>query len=490
MLNERTESPLYPIVNPRSVAFFGASNNYTSMGTTQLTVLKALGYEGAVYPVHPREETVLGYKAYRNVADLPEVPDLAVLVLPTTIVSDVLDECGRKGIRHAIVISGGFREVGGEGVALEKQLLETARKHNIRFLGPNCIGAVNSHHKFNTTFHRYECKAGFIGMASQSGSFITQMFDYLSLFGLGFSTGFSVGNEANIDIVDCMEYLALDPDTKVIGLYIEGIRRGRAFIETARAIAPKKPIVAFYVGGSEEGKRAGFSHTGALAGPDRLYDGVFRQSGIIRASSIEELFDMCWALGTCAPLKGPEIIIQTHSGGPGAAAADACGREGLKLPPLHEQTRDRLKNLIPHTASTNNPVDLTFNKNPLDYFSTIPKALLDDPNTFGLLIYLLMPLMTVRQVIQDSGVPADKVEEQTTLIVRVQAESVARLLRGGEKPLVGYSFHSRDDLFVREAQDAGIPVLPSPTRAARAMGALLHYGRLREKIRKGEPFAA
>ena len=211
MLQSIKDSPLYPIVNPRSIAFFGASNNFTAMGTSQLMSVKALGFEGPIYPVHPREETVQGLRAYRSVMDLPEVPELAVMVLPTGIVPDVLEECGRKGIRHAIVVSGGFREVGGEGVDLQERLIRVADKYGIRLLGPNCIGVANPHQKLNTTFLQYNAPAGFIGMASQSGSFITQMFDYLSKFGLGFSTGISVGNEANIDIVDCMEYLAVCP---------------------------------------------------------------------------------------------------------------------------------------------------------------------------------------------------------------------------------------------------------------------------------------
>jgi len=318
MLTTIEKSPLHRICNPRSIAVFGASNQFSAMGTTLLTALLSLSYEGTVYPIHPREETIQGLRAYRDVRDLPEVPDLALLILPTRVVSEVLEACGEKGIRRAIVVSGGFAELGTrEGVALQATLEETARRHDIRFLGPNCIGVVNPHLRFNTTFFEYGCDPGFIGIASQSGSFVTQMFDYLGRFGLGFSTGISVGNEASIDIVDAMEYLAACPNTRVIALYIEGIRRGRAFVETARAIVPHKPIVAYYVGGSEAGRKAGRSHTGALAGPDRLYDGVFRQSGILRAGSIEELFDFCWALGSCPLPRGDGLIIQTHSGGPG-----------------------------------------------------------------------------------------------------------------------------------------------------------------------------
>ncbi|MFO7931141.1 MAG: CoA-binding protein [Desulfosalsimonas sp.] len=176
MTDRIEDSPLYRIANPRSIAIFGASNKSTAMGTGILSSIKQMGYDGAIYPVHPREETVQGHKAYSSVLDLPETPDLAIIVLPTPVVPEVMEACGQKGIGHAIVVSGGFREVGPEGAALEKQLNEAAARHNMRFLGPNCIGAVNTHFKFNATFLPCDHPPGFIGMASQSGSFITQMF--------------------------------------------------------------------------------------------------------------------------------------------------------------------------------------------------------------------------------------------------------------------------------------------------------------------------
>ena len=193
MLKCIQDSPLYLIANPQSITFFGASNSISAMGTNQLASLQALGFEGAVYPVHPREEKVQNLKAYKSVLDLPEVPHLAVMVLPTRIVPQIMEECGKKGIKHAIVVSGGFKEVGGERVEMEKKLIGIADKYGIRLLGPNCIGVANPHLKLNTTFLPHEGVPGFIGMASQSGSFVTQMFNYIARYGLGFSTAFSVG---------------------------------------------------------------------------------------------------------------------------------------------------------------------------------------------------------------------------------------------------------------------------------------------------------
>lgn len=483
MIRNIQQSPLHSIVNPKSIAFFGASNRFSSMGTNQLSSLISLGFEGPIYPIHPKEKQVLGLDAYQYVGELPQVPDLAVMVLPTAIVPRVMEECGRKGIKHAIVVSGGFNEVGGEGVALEKKLTAVAAQYGICFLGPNCLGVANPHHKFNMTFLPFEGRPGFIGLASQSGSLITQMFGYLDRFGLGFSSGISVGNEADVDIVDCMEYLAACPHTKVIALYIESIRRGRAFIELARSIAPSKPIVAFYAGGSEAGKRASFSHTGAMAGPDSLYDGVFRQCGVIRANSIPELFDFCWVLGSCFQPRDNRVIVQTHSGGPGAAAADACSRNGLQLPQLARDTRAHLAALVPHTGSVNNPVDLTFSKNPMDYFAAIPDALLADAAAGSLLVYYLTPKQLIRRTMESMEIAADQIPKLTEKLFKDQAGSLAALVKKHRKPIIGFTFQSCQNSFIQKLINHGLPVFPSPERAARALTALVSYSNSRTQIR-------
>ena len=482
MLKLIEESPIFRIANPRSIAFFGASNNISSMGTNQLASLRALGFEGAVYPIHPKEEEVQTLKAYRSVLDLPEVPDLAVMVLPTRIVSEALEMCGRKGVKRAIVVSGGFKEVGGQGIDLEKEIIEIAHKYGIRFLGPNCIGVANPHHKLNTTFLADEGAPGFIGLASQSGSFVTQMFDYLSGLGLGFSTALSVGNEATLDLVDCMEYLGACPHTKVVALYIEDIKRGEDFLKTARSIVPNKPVVAFYVGGSETGRRASLSHTGAMSGPDRLYDGVFRQSGVIRARTLTELFDFCWVLGSMPRTRGRKVVIQTHSGGPGAAAADACGRAGLELPALSKETMEKLGPFVPHTASISNPVDLTFSKNPLDFFSKIPEVLLEEKNAHMLLVYCFTPSRNIARALEFLGVPKEETTEQIGRIINGQCESLVRLIEDHGKPLVGYTWRNREDGLIKGLLDRGVPVFPDPERAARAMKALVRYTCLQEEL--------
>jgi acetyl-CoA synthetase (ADP-forming) len=474
------ESPLYKLINPDSIAFFGASNNFGSMGTSQLSSLLGLGFQGNIYPVHPKESTVLGLKAYQSVADLPETPDLAVIILPTRIVLDTVVQCGEKGIKNAIVVSGGFREVGVKGRDLEQALVQTTHRYGMRFLGPNCLGVANPHHKLNTTFLPYQGEAGFLGMVSQSGSFITQMFDYLSRVGMGFSTAISVGNEADIDLVEGLKYLSACPHTKVISLYIETIRNPRNFIEAASAVTRNKPVIAYYVGGSESGKQACLSHTGALSGPDRLYDGVFRQTGIIRARSIEEMFDMGSLFGSVPAPQGDRLVIQTHSGGPGAVAADACDREGLKIPAMPDAVKKKLSTLVPHTGSIGNPVDITFSKDRLAYFSSIPGCLLDADHFDILLIYLLLPKHMFSRVMESMGVPENQIATETEKLIDEFADKIEELVQIHGKPVIGFSFHSQEAFFIKRLRERNIPVMQSPHRAARAVAALCRYTKWRK----------
>jgi acetate---CoA ligase (ADP-forming) subunit alpha len=483
MISSIKESPLYPIVNPKSIAFFGASNTFLRMGSMMLSSMEALGYEGKIYPIHQKEKEVRGHKAYSSIMDLPEVPDLAIIVLPTEVVCQTMADCGKKGVKHAIVVSGGFREAGPEGIEMQKELEVIALKYGIRFLGPNCLGVANPHLKLNPTTITAEGPPGFVGLASQSGSFVTQIFDYLHRHGMGFSTALSVGNEANIDIVDCMEYLGVCPNTKVITLYIEGITRGKKFIEMAKAIAPHKPIVALYVGGSEAGKHAGLSHTGSMSGPNEIYDGVFKQCGIIRAQTLTELFDYALALGTLPRPKGNRVIIQTHSGGPGATAADACGRAGLSLPSLSPETVEKLKPMIPKTASTANPVDMTFSRNFAENFFDIPDILLQEKNADMLLAYFLSPGIFIERILKEMGVPAASIPEERDKMIAQHADAFSSLIKlHPDKPIIGFTYRSLQEKMVRTLLDRGMPIYQDPERAARSITAVLQYYKMRDGI--------
>ncbi|MEW5734417.1 MAG: CoA-binding protein [Thermodesulfobacteriota bacterium] len=482
MIEKIEESPLFKMVNPESIAFFGASNNFAAMGTNMLSSLMALGFPGRIYPVHPKEETVRGLAAYKSVADLPEAPDLAVIVLPTRLVIQTMEECGKKGVKTAIVITAGFREKGEEGAAEEKKLWDVARKYGIRFLGPNCIGATNLHAKLNTTFMRAEGSPGGIGFASQSGSFVTQMFNYLARFGTGFSTAFSVGNAADVDLIDCIEYLGACPHTKVIGMYVEGIRRGREFVALCREVVRKKPIVALYVGGSKTGRRASLSHTGTLAGPDKLYDGIFRQAGVLRARSVDEMFDICRAFCSLPLPAGNAIAIQTHSGGPGTVAADACGRAGLSVPDFSAQTAERLSEFVPSTGSLANPVDITYSKNPESFFSAIPEALLADPGIHMLLVYYLVPNAMVESPLRRMGLSDGDAAEAARSWLDNQAGAIAALMEKSKKPVAGFTFRGIMEQFPQALMARGIPVFPGPERAVAALAGMVRYRRFRERI--------
>ncbi len=476
------QSPLYGITHPKSIAFWGASNNPMGMGSVLLSHLLSLGFEGKVYPMHPKETRVMGLRAYPTLEEVPGPVDLAVLVVPTGLVSEILEQCGRAGVKRAIVVSAGFAEIGPEGRKLQDRIVQIARQYGITFLGPNCIGVINSQTKLNTTFFPYEATPGFIGMASQSGSFVTQMFMHLAKFGLGFSQGISVGNEAVVDIIDCLEYLGQCPRTKVIALYIEAIRRGREFVRVAREVSKKKPIVAFYVGGSTAGSKAGFSHTGALAGPDLLYDAVFRQCGVLRASTIEELFDMCHVLGTQPLPAGDRVAVLTHSGGPGAAAADAAERSGLRLAEFAPETLESLRVVVPHTASIGNPVDLTFSRNPNDYAQTLPQALLQDPGVDMFFIYVLLPIHRILKSFEDLTRDPEKAKALADEFIRLQSDALAKLVPMFGKPAVGASFCRRSEPFIQELENKGFPVLSSPERAMKALGALARYARWRQDV--------
>lgn len=479
MIQSIEESSLYRVANPRSIVFFGASNNVSSMGTMLMTATLETGFEGRIYPVHQKDDEISGLKAYTAVADLPETPDLAVIVLPGRIVAETLQACGEKGIRQAIIISGGFKEVGGDGVGSEKVLSKVADDYGIRLLGPNCLGVANPYVKISTTPIAIEGDPGFIGLASQSGSFIVQMYNYLARNNIGFSTAFSVGNQLSIDLVDCLEYLAVCPHTRVIALYIESIHRGADFIRMAQSIVSHKPIIALYVGGSESGRRAAFSHTGSLSGPDHIYDAMFKQCGIIRAHSITEMFDICWLLGSMPKPGGRNIAILSHSGGPAATAADICGRVGLSLPAFSATTLEKLAPFIPDTGNANNPVDLTFTRNIHDFFLKIPQIILEDENIDMLLIYLFMPQDVMKRKMRESGVSDEKIDE----IIQTLGDIAGELRQNYNKPIVGFTFRSLEELLNKAFIKKGIPVFPNPERAARSLQALVQYYEICELFR-------
>jgi len=476
------EHPLYTIMHPRSVAMVGASNDFSKMGTIQLMNLMGGNYPGKIYPIHPKEETVFGLKAYRNAQELPEPADLAILTIPTSAVPEVLRDLGERGVKRAIIISGGFKEVGDRGKDLEAEILRIARRYGIRFLGPNCIGVIHPSFHLNPTMYPYLHKFGSVGVASQSGTYVTQILPYLAKLQIGFSQAFSVGNGADLDLVDCLEYLGEDPETKAIAVYIEGIKRPRDFIRIASRVSGNKPIVALYVGGTEAGARSAASHTASISGPDHLYDALFRQAGIIRAYTVEELFEWAGALSLLPIPKGRNMAILTHSGGPASSLADACNRWGLKVPLFSESLQTRIRELLPATGSFRNPVDLTFFMDMGVMMEKLPQIILEDPEIDGLLIHGVMGSTFFRSVseIARKWVKVPSYEEVRNFFLGAMDAFIKLPQRYG-KPVIASSFADRDDDAVKMAQDNGIPCFRAPERAVRAMAALCRYAEIHNR---------
>ncbi len=475
------QHPLWSIMHPRTIAWVGASNNPMKMGTIQLTNLLNGDYPGQVYPIHPTEETVLGLKAYPNASALPEVPDMAFIVVPTDVAVEILDDLGGRGVKRAVIVTGGFKEMGEEGRRREAELLSVAERHGMRFLGPNCIGIMHSRQALNTTMFPRFVMPGPVGLVSQSGSYVTQVQLYLQRRGIHISQAISVGNEASIDVVDCMEYLARDDDTRAIILYLESLRRPRRFFEVAREVTRKKPVAALYVGGTGAGARAGGTHTGAMAGDDRLYEALFRQSGVLRVNTIGDLYAVGYALACQPPLRGNRIGIVSHSGGPVTSMADACERQGLEVPVFSATLQESLQPLLPATASAANPVDLTFGFGQSEMMTAIPRRILESGEVDGVLIHGIMGSSYleswVGSVEEKLGVSRAQIEEAQAKDV----EELSSIPKHTGMPVICSSFMDRDqDNCTRLLQDHGIPVLDTPEQAAEVMACLGRSASLRK----------
>jgi acetyltransferase len=470
------ENPLHLLMNPKSIAILGASNSPMKMGTMNALSIIHDGYKGSFYPMHRKEKTVLGFPAYASVEDLPEAPDLAMFVIPADQIPPLMEDFGKKGTRRAIVITAGFKETGEEGIRKERELLEIARRYGIRFVGPNCMGILNTEISLNTTVLATSEKPGLFGLASQSGTYITQVLPYMKKRGVRFSKAISVGNEADLSIIDAMEYLGEDEQTKAVGLYIEGIRDVPRFLESARRITPRKPVVAQYVGGSGAGARSGQSHTGAMAGPDYLYDGLFRQAGVIRVHSIEELFIYGWALAAQPPLKGKRIGIVTHSGGPGTAIANACEEGGCEVPLFSKELQGQIRPLLPPHAPSGNPVDFTFAMEIDNLAVTVPEMVLKSGEVDGVVVHGPMRLGWMKSIYPHFRELMNNAPVETMLEMwKADLVSFGELPYKYGAPMAISSFFDDIDDYTLAYHGFNIPVYDSPEKAGRAMAVLNRY---------------
>lgn len=363
---------------PRGVAVVGASRDPQKLGHGVVRNLVQYGYDGPIYPINPRANEIFDLKAYPSVNDAPDPLDLAILVVPAPKVPAELEACGQRGIPAAIIISGGFREVGPEGKAREEEVKRIAQEYDIRLLGPNGIGSIDTHTPLNTTFVKGMPVPGSIAFLSQSGAVCAAVIDWARGAGVGFSRLVSLGNQADANEAEMLQVIGRDSETRVITMYMEGVSEGRAFVAAASEVAQRIPVVTLKVGRGSGAARAVASHTGALAGREEAYDAAFRRAGVLRARTMEELFDWGRALAWQPLPKGNRVAILTNSGGPGILAVDTLEAAGMQLAPLSEETKAYIRKRVPPAASVKNPVDILAGPGPATYALCLDALLSDD----------------------------------------------------------------------------------------------------------------
>lgn len=383
--------PLQNFFTPRGVVIIGASSNTTKLGYRLADNLVRSGYRGAIHFVNPKGGTILGYTVYPSLDTVPDPVDLAALLIPAEATPDTLRQCGHRGIACAIVLAGGFREIGPAGEALEAECLRMARQCGIRLLGPNGVGVIDTHTPLNTTFLPPPGPLpGEVAVLSHSGAICDMLIDWSRTQGLGLSRLISLGNQADVTESDFLPILAADANTKVIALYLEGLKDGRRFVHEAQHAARQKALVAIKVGRSASGQRAAASHTGALAGQDHAFAAAFRRAGVLRADSDEELITWMTALAWSPLPIGRDVAVLTNAGGPGVIASDAIEAHGLRLAELSATTREHLAQILPAAASLANPVDMLGSATPEQYAAGL-RLLLDDANVHAVLCILPPP---------------------------------------------------------------------------------------------------
>ncbi len=384
---------LKSLFEPESVALLGASERENAVGAVVLRNMLEGGFRGKIYPVNPTHDTVQGQRCYRNVREIDQPVDLAVVTAPAHEVPGIIEDCGKHGIRNAVVLSAGFREVGGPGRQLEDQVTSIAHHYGLRFVGPNCLGIMRPGTGFNATFNKGGAYPGKLALVSQSGALCTAILDWAYSQEIGFSSVISMGISADIGFGEVLDYLLYDKQTESILLYIEGIEDARTFMSGLRAAARVKPVMVMKVGRHESGARAVMSHTGAMVGSDDVFDAALRRAGVVRGTRINDLFSVATVLESGQRANGKELIIVTNGGGPAAVACDRASDLGIPLASLTEETVARLNAVLPATWSHGNPVDIIGDASAQRYEDAI-RICQQDANCGGLLVILSPQAMT------------------------------------------------------------------------------------------------
>jgi len=438
----------------RGVAVVGASTSPEKLGYQVLHNIIQYGYEGGVYPINPTAPEILGHKAYASVLDCPDPVDLAVILVPNKAVPGVMEQCGQRGLKGAVIITAGFREVGPAGKALEQQVIDIARRYGMRIVGPNVLGIIDTVLKLNASFAAGMPRRGKIAFMSQSGALCTSILDMALGQGIGFSRFYSIGNKADINELDLVKAWAEDPETRAIMGYLEGITNGPEFIRVASEVTRHKPIIAIKSGTTSAGSKAVSSHTGTLAGSEAAYDAAFKQCGIIRAGSVQDLFDYAQAFARQPLLEGNAIAVITNAGGPGIMASDAIEHAGLRLAALTPETKQNLQALLPAAASVANPIDVLGDA-PAERYALGIEAALKDPNVNAILLVLT---------------------PQTSTQIPETAEVLGKLSKQYGKPVFGAMM---GDAAIRKGVEVlrsyDVPNYQVPERAVAAIAAMWEH---------------
>lgn len=472
-MSRETVAIIQKIMEPESIAVVGASEDMTNFGGWAIYRPMTTGFRGAIYPVNPRREKIFGLKCYPSVDAIPNPVDLAVIVARSEFGPQIMQDCARKGVKGAIVMSAGFAEVGGEGKRLQDEMLKIANDAGIKFIGPNCLGIVSASARLNFFFNTAPA-SGPISFVSQSGTLGIYLFNAAASKGYGFNKFISVGNSASLNVADFLEYLGEDPNTKVIVMYLEGVTEGRRFFEVAKEVVAKKPVVIYKGGRSAAASRAALSHTAALAGTDDVFDAACRQAGIIRMPESFQPFDVAIALSGLPVPKGKRMSV-IGSGGQCITTADAASLLGIELPEFDAETKQKLLALLPeHAPIPTNPVDTAATRVPL----VLPK---------------LLDIILALDYIDGCIIPAATGGSDNPDGIRrllAEGEGVVEIFNKYKKPLVAYALPGGSPIAVNILKSAGIPVFAEPEDAARALYGVMKYGEIRRNIDKDRQEAA
>ncbi len=453
-------SSLTPFFDAKGVAILGASTNPKKLSYGILENLVSYGYKGEIYPVNPNATEILGRKAYASISDVPDPVELAVVVLPVTVIMETMREIGERGIKAVVIITGGFRELGEEGAKVELAVKELARSYGMRVVGPNCVGTIDVRTGLDSTFIKGLPPAGPIAFISQSGAICGGVIDLIINSRIGFSHFASLGNEMDVTETDMLEFFADDEQVKVIAMYVEGIQNGPRFMEVARRVSRRKPIVFLKAGKNDAGAKAVSSHTGSLAGSYAAYQAALEQAGVIEVDTISQLFNVAWALGSQALPAGKRVAIATNAGGAAALAADSLAFNGFELAQIAPEIQEKLRTKLNPSAQVSNPVDMLGSVSPEDYLWSLGNLDADAG------VDVLLPILVPQSLVDTLGVAKAWVE-----VGKKTNKTLLSCLMGERSTLESEQY----------LNEAGVPVYAFPDEAGRVLRGMAQYKQILKK---------